>query len=118
MKILWGTGTTFSERTSKMLNEKQKQYLSLYLDVWHSDKYVFSDRSGNAVASVYEEMGELYAHLTYTEQVQIEEWIDRFKRGEDVEDFIAIDKGYELGEYLENRDNQRVKYGVLEPSGE
>ena len=101
-----------------MLNEKQKRYLSLYLDVWHSTKYVFADRHGHAVRAVYEEMGELYAHLTYTEQVQIEEWIDRFKRGEDVEDFIAIDKGYDLGEYLENRDNQRVKYGVLEPSGE
>ena len=97
-----------------MLNEKQKQYLSLYLDVWHSDKYVFSDRSGNAVASVYEEMGELYGDLTHTEQVQIEQWIENFKSGEDVEDFIAIDKGYDLHEWLENRDNQRVKYGVLE----
>ena len=97
-----------------MLNEKQKQYLSLYLDVWHSDRYVFSDRSGNAVASVYEEMGELYGDLTSTEQVQIEQWIENFKSGEDVEDFIAIDKGYDLHEWLENRDNQRVKYGVLE----
>jgi hypothetical protein len=52
-----------------MLNDNQKQYLTLYLDVWHSDKYVFSDRSGNVVASVYEEMGELYGELTYTEQV-------------------------------------------------
>jgi hypothetical protein len=43
---------------------------------------------------------------------------ESLKNGEDVEDFIAIDKGYELDEWLENRDNQRVKYGVLEPSGE